>query len=172
MKPASKFLLPILALLLSACATTPESPRWPDLQGASNPQHNRLVSGQPTPAELVELERAGVRHVVNARGIGEFEAWDEETLVESLGLQYHRVPIATPNDLDLEAVTAFDRVLERIGEDPAFLHCASGNRIGALYALRAGWIQGESPERAIAIGRAHGLTSLEATVREKLESDG
>lgn len=167
-RPTQPVVLVLLALLVSACATTPDTARWPDIDGAKTPAANRMISGQPTPAELVAAERDGVRHVVNARDIGEFDAWDEDDLVDALGMTYHRVPIGSPADLDREAVSAFDRILAEIGDEPALLHCASGNRIGALYALRAGWIQGEDPETAIAIGTAHGLTSLETAVREKL----
>jgi uncharacterized protein (TIGR01244 family) len=159
----------MIALLVGACATTPEPDRWPDIAGAMTPEPKRMVSGQPSPAELVAAERAGVRHIVNARDIGEFDAWDEGELVDSLAMTYHRVPIGSTDDLDRDAVETFDRILAEIGDDPALLHCKSGNRIGALYALRAAWIEGEGPERAIEIGKAHGLTSLESAVREKLD---
>jgi len=161
----------LASLLLAACAMTPPAPSWPTVEGAYNPAPQRLVTGQPTPAELVDIQRAGARHVVNARDIGEFDDWDEGALVEALGMNYHRVPIGSPEDLDRDAVAAFDRILAEIGDEPALLHCASGNRIGALYALRAAWIQGEDPQSAIEIGRAHGLTSLEAAVRGKLAQD-
>lgn len=158
-----------LLLALGACAVAQATDHWPAIDDAITPATNRMISGQPTPAELVAAERAGVRHVVNARDIGEFEAWDQGALLEELGMHYHRVPIGNPSDLDREAVEAFDRILADIGEEPALLHCASGNRIGALYALRAGWVEGKDPETAIEIGKAHGLTRLEAAVREKLD---
>lgn len=158
-----------LMLILVAGAQAGDAVRWPPIEGAHTPQANRMISRQPTPAELVAAERAGVRHVVNARDIGEFEAWNQGALVDELGMRYHRVPIGEPADLDREAVEAFDRILADIGDEPALLHCASGNRIGALYALRAGWLQGKDTETAIGIGKAHGLTRLEAAVREKLE---
>ena len=160
----------MLMLLISACAATPQAVVWPDIDGASTPEPNRMISGQPTPAALAAAENGGVRHVVNARNIGEFDAWDEGALVNSLGMTYHRVPIGSPDDLDREAVAKFDRILAEIGDEPALLHCASGNRIGALFALRAAWILGEDTESAIAIGRTHGLTSLEAPVRKQLDA--
>jgi uncharacterized protein (TIGR01244 family) len=157
------------ALLVGACATTPDSVQWPRIEGSHQPEAGRMIAGQPTPAELVAAERAGVRHVVNARDIGEFDAWNQTALVDSLEMTYHRVPIGSTDDLDREAVAKFDRILADIGDEAALLHCASGNRIGALYALRAAWIRGQDTETAIEIGRAHGLTSLEAHVREKLD---
>jgi uncharacterized protein (TIGR01244 family) len=159
----------MLVLLATACATTQEPVQWPSIDGAVTPETGRMIAGQPTPAELVAVREAGARHVVNARDVGEFEAWDEGELVEALGMTYHRVPIGSPADLDREAVEAFDRILAEIGDEPALLHCASGNRIGALYALRAAWIDGQDTATAIEIGRAHGLTRLEGVVREKLD---
>lgn len=141
---------------------------WPDIEGAMQPRPESLVVGQPQPHELVALERAGVRHVVNARTEGELEAWDEARLLDELGVEYHHIPIAGADDLDPEAVRRFDEILGEIGDEPVLLHCSSGNRIGALFALRAAWIDGKDSETAIEIGRAHGLTRLEEAVCEKL----
>lgn len=144
---------------------------WPEIGDTHQPRTEWLITGQPQPHELVEIARSGARHVVNARDIGEFDAWDEAELVDTLGMRYHRVPIGGPEDLDREAVEAFDRILAEIGAEPTLMHCASGNRIGALFALRAAWIQGENAQTAIEIGKAHGLTRLEETVREKVTKE-
>jgi uncharacterized protein (TIGR01244 family) len=167
MTTSQRFILFAVACLLTACATT-SPPDWPDFADTHQPQANRLVMGQPTPAQLVQARDAGAQHVINARGEGEMDAWNEAQLVRSLGMQYHALPIANTNALDREAVNRFDALLAQIGDQPAVLHCGSGNRIGALYALRAAWLQGASIEEAIGIGKTHGLTSLEPVVREKL----
>jgi hypothetical protein len=51
------------------------------------------------------------------------------------------------------------------------LHCGSGNRIGALFALMAFHLEGESADRALQVGREAGLTRLEPVVRERLEAE-
>ena len=48
------------------------------------------------------------------------------------------------------------------------LHCGSGNRVGALLALKAFWLDGGSAEEALEVGLAGGVTRLEPTVRELL----
>lgn len=158
-----------LCLLLAANGLQAETKILPDLDGRIDTGSGVLIGGQPEPYELVQAEQAGIRHVVNLRGEDEFTAWDQGQLVEQLGLRYHRIPIAGGQDLDRDAVETFDRVLAEVGDEPALLHCASGNRVGALYALRAAWIQGKDDEESLRIGRAHGLTGLEETVRERLE---
>ncbi len=134
-----------------------------------SPSRGRLIGGQPEPHQLVAAREAGFEHVFNARGTEEFDGWDEAALVEALGMTYHRLPIARAGDLNREALAEFDRILQDIGDQPAVLHCASGNRVGALYALHAAWHKGFDTEQALELGRAHGLTGLEGQVRSLLE---
>ncbi|MDX1549980.1 MAG: hypothetical protein R3278_05475, partial [Lysobacter spongiicola] len=79
------------------------------------------------------------------------------------------LPLAGPSDLTRENVLAFDQLL-RDAERPVLVHCGSGNRVGAMAALRAAWVEGQSPDDAIATGKAWGLTSLKDAVRERLEA--
>ena len=44
----------------------------------------------------------------------------------------------------------------------------SGNRVGALFALRAHWLQGLPAVEALAVGRRYGLTKLEPLVMQIL----
>ena len=52
---------------------------------------------------------------------------------------------------------------------PAMVHCASGNRVGAMLALKAAWIDGASPEEALQLGVDAGLTRLHDRVATLLE---
>jgi protein tyrosine phosphatase (PTP) superfamily phosphohydrolase (DUF442 family) len=58
--------------------------------------------------------------------------------------------------------------LRLIGDEPVLLHCASGNRVGALIALGTR-LKGAETEAAIAKGKQWGLTGLEPIVRGKLK---
>ena len=49
------------------------------------------------------------------------------------------------------------------------MHCASGNRVGALMAISSVELDGATVEDAIAVGKAWGLTRLEGRVREVVE---
>lgn len=171
MRPEIRIATVMLGIgLLSAPAGAGGATPWPEIDGALKPEPGRLVSGQPAPQELIELERAGVEHVFNAREPGELEAWDQPAVLAALGLEYHALPIGGADDLDRAAVERFDRILRTIGDQPALFHCASGNRVGALFALRAGWLEGKDTETAIEIGKTYGLTRLEPAVRDKLSA--
>jgi uncharacterized protein (TIGR01244 family) len=156
-------------LLILAVLAFPVLASEPIIDGFVQPEPERLVGGQPEPHELVAARDAGFMHVFNARGIGELDGWDEVALVKALGMTYHPLPIAQAGDLNRESVAEFDRILQEIGDQPAVMHCASGNRVGALYALHAAWYKDADTEQAVEIGRAHGLAGLESQVRSLLD---
>ncbi len=73
-----------------------------------------------------------------------------------------------PDGLTLAKVRLLDKVLLEHKDKNVLVHCASGNRVGALFALRAAWLDGKEKDLALKIGRERGLTSLEKTVSEML----
>lgn len=129
-----------------------------------------LAGGQPDAATLAALKAAGVQHVLNLRPAEEDPSFDTAAVANELGFTYHALPIAGPAGLTLDNVRRFDALLATIGEAPTLVHCASGNRVGALFALRAAWLQGKSAEEALAEGTRAGLTQMAAAVAPLLES--
>jgi protein tyrosine phosphatase (PTP) superfamily phosphohydrolase (DUF442 family) len=69
------------------------------------------------------------------------------------------VTYANANELD-RLLAQFDK--------PVLVHCGSGNRAGALLALRAK-LNGADDETALEAGRDTGLTGLEPVVKQRLE---
>jgi len=128
-----------------------------------------LSGGQPTADHIAAAARGGYRTVINLRADGEtgFE-WEREA-VESHGMRYVHIPIAGAEDLTRANVELVDAALrEARDRGPAILHCGSGNRIGAVLALRSAWLEGADPRAALDHGLASGLTRLEPATREIL----
>ncbi|HXV78210.1 MAG TPA: protein tyrosine phosphatase family protein [Candidatus Polarisedimenticolaceae bacterium] len=146
---------------------TPRPSALLPIPNARIPLAEVLSGGQPTPDQIEAAARAGFRTVINLRSDGEtgFE-WEAET-VERLGLRYVRIPVAGERDLTRERVEQLDSALSSgLERGPVLLHCASGNRIGAMLALRAAWLGGLPPDEALEFGVASGLTGLyQATSR-------
>lgn len=131
-----------------------------------------LSAGQPSRADLEAARRAGTGTVVNLRPDGEFFEYDEAAVAAEMGLRYVHIPIAGPQDLTLENAQALDRALSEEQAKPAIVHCGSGNRVGALFALRSRHVAGESADRALQNGVDAGLdpeSSLFAATRQALE---
>jgi uncharacterized protein (TIGR01244 family) len=165
-----------IALLFAALLVFPAHSAEPlehslrELPNARFPAANKVVSGALDASQIALLPGAGIRHVVNLRPPEENPTFDEARSVEDQGLEYHALPIEGAQSLTLENVQALERILEEIGDEPALLHCSSGNRVGALIAIRAAWVQGKSTEEALEIGERWGLKQLEEPVRTLLEA--
>lgn len=143
---------------------------------AGLPRHIALnahqdVSGQPSVETITKLRSAGITTVIDLRPDGETPDLDEKAVAEKAGLTYRSLPIASSADLTRENVVKFDQLLKDSAQQHVLMHCASGNRVGAMMALRARWIEGKSAEDALAIGKAAGMTGLTGAVKQRMEED-
>lgn len=125
------------------------------------------AGGQPDETQLRALAAQGVTTVIDLRGADETRGYAEADFVRQLGLRYVALPVAGAQDITPAKAADLQRALDA-AQGPVLLHCASGNRVGALLALSAR-ARGASPEEALAEGRAAGLGSLEPTVRAQLQ---
>jgi len=139
------------------------------LPNAKQPAPGLLTGGQPTEADLRAAAAAGYKTVINLRPGSEMAGIDESGQVESLGMHFISIPIGGAADLTEENARRLDRAMATSESMPMIIHCASGNRVGALLALRANLIQGKSANEALAFGKAAGLTSLEDAVKQRLK---
>ena len=168
---ARLFALAAALLAAAGCAGTPDVVHVPvdDLRAdpALLPAHGHLSTGQPDAAMLEAIAAAGYVGVVDLRGPGEPRGFDEAGTATALGLRYVALPVNGPGDVTWEYAAELDRILADL-DGPVLLHCASGNRVGALYALAAS-AAGASDEAALQAGRRAGLTRFEQVVRDRLD---
>lgn len=159
----------LLAALTGAGCATATPDRVPAVADAVSPAPGIVSAGRLTPADIGVLREAGIRHIIDLTPDAETPGFDEAAEVRAAGLGYSNLPLAGAPDLTPENVLAFDALL-RDTERPVLVHCASGNRVGAMAALRAAWVEGLPAEEAVEIGREWGLTGLEAEVRRRIGS--
>ena len=127
------------------------------------------TAGQPSREEFSQLQAQGFQRVIDLRPAVEDRGFDEPAAAAAAGLEYQSLPIAGETDLTPANVRTLDQWLADANQPKTLIHCGSSNRVGALLALRTGWLHGANAEAALRIGRAAGLTSLEAVVRKALE---
>lgn len=93
------------------------------------------TGGQPTEAQLREVAEAGYEVVVNLGLLDpRYCLPDEAGLVESLGLEYHHIPVK----FDAPTVEDFQRFLvlmDRCHTRKTFIHCAANYRVSSFVAL-------------------------------------
>lgn len=125
------------------------------------------AGGQPDETQLRALATQGVTTVIDLRGADEPRGYAEADLARSLGLHYISLPVTGAQDITPGKAQALQNALDA-ARGPVLLHCASGNRVGALLALSA-HARGANDNEALAEGRAAGLGSLEPVVRAQLQ---
>ncbi len=159
-------------LALAGCEST--GPAKADLgqvveQGRVSPVDGLTAAGQPDAAALGVFASSGYAAVIDMRTAGEDRGLDEPATVTSLGMEYVAFPIGG-DDITFDKAAELDTLLQQYDE-PVLLHCGSGNRVGALLALREFAKSGDA-EQAIQTGRDRGLTSLEDKVRSAIDEAG
>jgi uncharacterized protein (TIGR01244 family) len=135
---------------------------------AHEPVPGLLTSGQITQAQMDALVQAGFKTFVSLRhpmedGTGWEEAWAAQR-----GVSFTRVPVDGTAGLTRANAEAVDQLLKAAGEGRTALYCGSANRVGALLAMRAYWLDGATPEEAIEAGRAAGMRDLQPDVARLL----
>ncbi len=136
------------------------------LPNRKDPLEGVTTGGQPDAAGFAALAAEGFKTVIDLRGVEENRGVDEPVLAESLGMRYASLPVSSPADVTYRNAAALGRLLEDLPK-PALVHCSTGNRAGALLALRAK-LQGADARAALAVGAAGGLTGFKDTVERKL----
>jgi uncharacterized protein (TIGR01244 family) len=126
-------------------------------------------AGQPDAEQLALFADAGYVAVVDLRGESENRGLDEAAAVESLGLDYVSLPVSGADSISWENAAKLEEILSSY-DGPVLVHCGSGNRVGALLALRKSK-SGADDEEAAAYGRSAGMTSLESVVNSRLAED-
>ncbi len=142
------------------------------IPNARTPLPGVLTGGQPTVKQFVQAKAAGYKTIVNLRTPGERGEWDEAAKAKELGIKYVAIPVNGGAGITLENTNALMQVVTNKSNHPVIIHCASGNRVGALFAFNAAAIEHKSNEEALHIGRKAGLTSLEPIVKQILEKRG
>ena len=134
--------------------------------GTVSPVEGITSAGQPDKAALEVFADSGYATVIDMRASEEDRGFAEAAVVEDLGMHYVAFPIASEDDVSFDSARKLDELLQTY-PGPVLVHCASGNRVGALLALRAS-LHGADDSKALALGREGGLTRLEGLVRQRL----
>ncbi|SEQ28666.1 Predicted phosphohydrolase, protein tyrosine phosphatase (PTP) superfamily, DUF442 family [Solimonas aquatica] len=139
----------------------------PELPNAGQPFANISTAGRPAPEHFALAKSRGVTRVINLCPPAEPCAYQEDALTQALGLEYVNIPVAGGGDLTADNARKLAEALDGL-KGHALVHCASSNRVGALFALKARYVDGKSREEALGIGRSAGLKAMEPIVQALL----
>ena len=94
-----------------------------------------ILSGQPTPEGLVNVRDSGTTLVINTRMQSEM-SFDERSVVQGLGMRYLNLGF-TPSTLEDTVVESFifELAKHKPEDGKLLVHCSSGGRVAALWAM-------------------------------------
>ena len=114
-------------------------------------------AGAITPESVTEIRRLGFASVINLRLASEPGANvdQEAAAAEAAGIRYFHVPY--DGSADPAAAEQFLDAITAEGAEPAFVHCAGGNRAATMWLIKRiaidGWDVARATEEAVALGQ-------------------
>jgi uncharacterized protein (TIGR01244 family) len=152
-------------LLVAALAAPAAAGETHGVANATFPESGVMAAGQPTGEQLQVLAEEGYKTVIDLRPPEEPRGYAEAEAAQANGLTYVNIPV-TLQTLDQATIDRFVAAMDK-AEKPVLLHCASSNRVGALwYAYLVE--KGMAPVEALKKGRAAGLKAPE--LAQKIEA--
>ncbi len=152
-----KLVVSLIAIVIASSAAAQES-EFPDIKNFFRVSDQVCTGGQPSMENLKQMKERGVRAVINLRRASEFNAEEEAAMAKQLGLLYFHIPV-DGGDIKDEQVAEFLKVTNDVKNRPAFIHCASANRVGAFWLIRRVLVDKWPFDEAEAEARKIGLRS-------------
>jgi len=117
-------------------------------------------AGATTPAAVAGLKQMGYASIINLREATEAGADidAEAAAAKAAGINFIHLPFNTAMP-DPVVVDSFLKVITDKKNDPAFVHCASGNRAAAMWMIKRMQIDKWDADRAGTEAAALGLTN-------------
>lgn len=170
--PATEFLMRAHPLLLVALVTAASFTGQPataqqvtrqTVPGAMNfarLETTVACGGATSPEAVPDLKKMGYASIINLRVPTETGAnvEAEAAAAKAAGINFFNIPFngSTP---DPAAADEFLATITAKGNEPAYIHCAAGNRAGAMWMIKRLVVDGWETERAFTEATALGLTS-------------
>lgn len=156
-------LLVALALGIGAATLSAQTVTKETLPGVTNfarLETTIACAGATTPAAVAGLKQMGYASIINLREASEAGADidAEAAAAKTAGINFIHLPFNTAMP-DPAVVDSFLRVITDKKNDPAFVHCASGNRAAAMWMIKRMQIDKWDADRAGTEAAALGLTS-------------
>jgi uncharacterized protein (TIGR01244 family) len=116
--------------------------------------------GATTPEAVPEIKKLGFKSIINLRQPTENGANidAEAAAAKTAGINFFNIPFngASP---DPKVADQFLQTITSPGNEPAYIHCAAGNRAGAMWMIKRLVVDKWEAERAFQEASALGLTS-------------
>jgi uncharacterized protein (TIGR01244 family) len=131
----------------------------PGIRNLARLQTTVACAGAITPEAVADIKKMGFVSIVNLRLASEpgAEVEKEEAAATAAGIKYFHVPF--DGKPDPKAAGAFLDAITTDGAEPAFIHCAGGNRAATMWLIKRIAVDHWDADRAVKEAAALGQTN-------------
>ena len=135
----------------------------PTVPGASNfakLETTVACGGATTPEAVPEIKKLGYASIINLRLPSEPGAnvEGEEAAAKAAGIKFFSIPFSGQSP-DPKVADQFLATVTAKNNEPAYIHCAAGNRAGAMWMIKRLVVDHWDTDKAFTEATALGLTS-------------
>jgi len=143
------FVIAAVATLTAAAQSQVKKETVPGITNLARLETTVACAGAVTPASVAEIKKMGFGSIINLRLANEQGAdiEGETAAAKAAGINFVHLPLngAMP---DPAVVDQFLKVVTAPGNQPAFIHCASGNRAAAMWMIKRALVDKWDNDRA------------------------
>jgi uncharacterized protein (TIGR01244 family) len=150
----------VLLLIGWSLVQAPEKLALPGASNVTRVDVAVMCAGATSTDAFPQIRKLGFTAVVNLRREGEpgVDVAAARQAAASSGLKYVHIPVDASNPTT-EAVDVFLKTVTDPANHPVYIHCASANRVAAMWLIKRvmvdGWDVARAGDEAAAIGLTH-----------------
>ena len=144
-------------LSMSLLAQIPSKMELPGARNVTRVDATIACGGATSPEASAELRKLGFSSIINLRRDTEqgVDIPASKAAAATAGLKYIHIPVDGSNP-DPKSVETFLAAVTDKANQPAYIHCGSANRVGAMWLIKRvivdGWDIPKATDEAVAIG--------------------
>jgi protein tyrosine phosphatase (PTP) superfamily phosphohydrolase (DUF442 family) len=156
----------LLVLVAAAFSSRPASAQQvtkqtvPGVQNFARLETTIACGGATTPEAVPELKKMGFASIINLRLPSEPGAnvEGEAAAAKTAGINFYNIPFSGQSP-DPKVADQFLATVTDKQNEPAYIHCAAGNRAGAMWMIKRLVVDHWDTDKAFTEATALGLTS-------------
>ena len=145
------FAIVAIGVSLAVAQTQVKKETVPGITNFAHLETTVACAGAVTPAAVAEVKKMGFKAIFNLRLATEQGAdiEGETAAAKAAGINFVHLPLSGTSP-DPAVVDNFLKVITAPGNQPALIHCASGNRASALWFIKRVMVDKWDTDRAMA----------------------
>lgn len=127
----------VAAFLVTAASAQVTKESVPGITNLARVETTVACAGAVTPSAVAEIKKMGFTSIINLRQPTEQGAdiEGEAAAAKTAGINFYNIPFNNAA-MDPAAVDRFLQTITAPGNQPAFIHCASGNRAAGMWFVK------------------------------------